>query len=108
MPPLSLITRGTPAYRVCMIKMITLRRTRPAACMGESRNSQKALVGSLERKRYVGRPRSGWNGTIKICVKRNVFSGCELDSCGSGYSPVAASYEESNELLSSIKRSEIS
>jgi uncharacterized membrane protein len=70
--------------------------------MGESRNSQKALVRSMERKRYVARPRSRWNGTIKMCVKRNVFSGSELDSYGSGYSPVAVSYEESNEPLSSI------
>lgn len=66
---------------------------------GESRNYQKALVGSLERKRYVGRPRSKRNGTIKMYEKRNVFSGCELDSYGSGYSPMAVSYEERNEPL---------
>jgi hypothetical protein len=55
-----------------IIIMIKSRRTRwggHVARMGEKRNSYRILVGKLEGKRPLGRPRRRWVDDIKIYLK---------------------------------------
>ena len=48
--------------------------------MEEGRNAFKILMGKPTGKRYVSRPRGGWEGNIRIDPKRNcVDSGQDRD-----------------------------
>jgi hypothetical protein len=52
-----------------IIRIITLRRTRWAghvAQMGEKRNAYRFLVGNLEERRPLGRPRLRWVDNIRM------------------------------------------
>jgi hypothetical protein len=53
------------------------------ARMGEGRNVYMVLVGKLERKRPLGRPRRRWEDGIKIDF-REIGWGGGVDSDGSG------------------------
>jgi hypothetical protein len=51
-----------------IVRAVKLKRTRLAghvACVGESRDVYRALVGKLEGKRPLGRPRPKWEDNIK-------------------------------------------
>jgi hypothetical protein len=58
--------------------------------MEEMRNTYKVLVRKPEGKKPLGRPRGGWENI-------------KMNSCGSGYGPVAGSCEHGNESSGSIK-----
>jgi hypothetical protein len=49
-----------------MIKSKKMRWTGHVARMGEKRNAYRLLVGKLERKRAVGKPRRGWVDNIRM------------------------------------------
>jgi len=52
-----------------IVRVVKSRRMRWAghvACMGEGRGAQRVLVGKLEGKRPLGRPRRRWEGNIKM------------------------------------------
>jgi hypothetical protein len=49
-----------------IIKSRRMRLTGHVARMGEKRNAYMILVGTSEGKRPLGRPRSGWEDTIKM------------------------------------------
>jgi hypothetical protein len=49
-----------------MIKSRRMRWARHVARMGKKRNAYKILVGNLEGKRPLGRPRRRWVDSIKI------------------------------------------
>jgi hypothetical protein len=85
-----------------MIKSKMMRWEGHAAHMGEMRNVYKILVGKPEGRRQFGRPRHRWEDNIRMDRVRS----CELDSAGSGYGPVAGSYEHGNEPSGSIKGEE--
>jgi hypothetical protein len=56
-----------------IIRIIMSRRTRWAwhvARMGEKRNVYRILVGKLEGKRPLGRPRRRWENNIRMDLKR--------------------------------------
>ena len=46
------------------------------ACMGEGRGVHRVLVGELEGKRPLGRPRRRWEDNIKIDLQE-MRRGCE-------------------------------
>jgi hypothetical protein len=52
--------------------------------MGEGRNVYRVLVGKLEGKRPLGRPRRRWEDGIKMDLKEIDWGGCGVDSRGSG------------------------
>jgi hypothetical protein len=64
--------------------------------MGDA-NTYKFLVGRLERKIPLGRPRRRWEDNI-IMVGR-----CGLDMSGSGQVPVAGPCEKYNKPSGSVK-----
>jgi hypothetical protein len=47
-----------------------MRRTGHAAQTGEKRNAYRILVGKLEGKRPLGRPRSRWVNNIKMDLRQ--------------------------------------
>jgi hypothetical protein len=60
-------------YSPSIIRVIKSRRMRWAgyvARMGEKRNVYKLLVGKLEGKRPLGRPRRRWVNNIKMVLLR--------------------------------------
>jgi hypothetical protein len=68
-----------------IIRMIKSRRMRWAghvARMREKRNAYNVLVGKLEGKRPLGRPRSKWMNNIKIDLREIGWYG--LDRSGAG------------------------
>jgi hypothetical protein len=70
-----------------IIRMIKSRRMRWAghvAQMGETRNVYRILVGKLEKKRPLGRPRRRWVDNIKMDLKRDRMGWYGLDRTGSG------------------------
>jgi hypothetical protein len=71
--------------------------------MGELRNAYKILVREPEGKRPFERPRRRCDGNIRMDLKRYRVGRCGLDASGSGYRPVAKSYENGNETLDPIK-----
>jgi hypothetical protein len=71
------------------------------ARMGEERKLYKVLVGKLERKRPLGRPRRRWEDGIRMDLRVIGLGGCGLDSTGSGQGPVAGCCECGDERLGS-------
>jgi hypothetical protein len=64
------------------------------ARMGEERKVHKVLVGKLERKRPLGRPKRRWEDGIKMDLREiGLGGGGGLDSSGSGQGPVAGCCE---------------
>jgi hypothetical protein len=49
-----------------MIKSKRMRWAGNVACMGERRDVYRALVGTTDRKRPLGRPRHKWEDNIKM------------------------------------------
>jgi hypothetical protein len=45
--------------------------------MGEKRNAYRILVGNLERKRPLGRPRRRWVNNIKMDLREIEWSGMD-------------------------------
>jgi hypothetical protein len=69
----------------CRIRVIKSRRMRWAghvARKGEKMNAYRILVGMLEVKRQLGRPRHWWVDNIKMGLREMGWSG--LDGYGSG------------------------
>jgi hypothetical protein len=71
-----------------IIRQIKSRRMRWAghvARMGEGRKVYRVLVGKLEGKRPLGRPRLRWEDGIKMDLEEiGGGGGCGVDSPGSG------------------------
>jgi hypothetical protein len=70
-----------------IIRQIKSRRMRLAghvACMGEVRNMYRVLVGKLEGKRPLERPRHRWADGTKMDLKEIGWGGGRVDSSGSG------------------------
>jgi hypothetical protein len=63
------------------------------ARMGEERKVYKVLVGNLEGKRPLGRPRRRWEDGIRMNLREIGLGGCGLESTGSGQEPVAGCCE---------------
>jgi hypothetical protein len=47
----------------------TVWRVGYVACMGEMRSAYKVLVGKLEGKRQLGKPRHRWEDNIKMDLR---------------------------------------
>jgi hypothetical protein len=45
--------------------------------MGEKRSAYRVLVGKLEGKRSLGRPRHRWEDDIKICLREIGWGGMD-------------------------------
>jgi hypothetical protein len=60
-----------------MIKSRRMRWAGHVAPMGEKRNAYKILVGKLEGKRPLGRPRRRWVGNIKMDLIEKGFYGMD-------------------------------
>jgi hypothetical protein len=73
--------------------------------IGKERNGYRLLVGNPEEKRPLGRPRRMWVNNIKMDLREIGYF--ELDRSGSGWEPVEASCEHSNELLNFINCLEV-
>jgi hypothetical protein len=87
-----------------IIRIIKLRRMRWAghvARMGEKRNVYRLLVGKLEGKIPLRRPRHRWVDNIKMDLVEIGLGG--VDVCGSGYVQAESSSECGNEPSGSIK-----
>lgn len=52
-----------------MIKAREIGEAGHVAHMGMTRNAYQSLIGKLEGKRPRGRPKSKWEGNIKINIK---------------------------------------
>jgi len=64
-----------------IVRVIKSRRMRWAghvACMGERRGVYRVLVGKLEGKRPLGRPRRRWEDNIKMDLEEVVCGGMDL------------------------------
>jgi hypothetical protein len=73
-----------------IIRQVKSRRMRWAghvARMGEEKKVYKVLVGELEGKRPLGRPRRRWEDGIRMDLREMAW-GCGLDSTVSGQGPV--------------------
>jgi hypothetical protein len=82
-----------------IIRHMKSRRMRCAetmAPMGEDRKVYKVLVGKPEGRRPLGTPRRRWEDGIKMDL-REIGWGCEVDSPGSGYGPLAGCCEHCDE-----------
>ena len=55
-----------------------------ACSTGERRSLYKVLVGKPEGKRPLGRPRRGWEESIKVDIQGVGYWGHGLDCSGSG------------------------
>jgi len=77
----------TDLYRSpSIVRVIKSRRMRWAghvARMGD-RRLYRVLVGKPEEKRRIGRPRSRWEGNIKMDLQEVGCGGYGLDRAGSG------------------------
>jgi hypothetical protein len=70
------------------------------------RNACNTLVGKPEGKGSLGSCRGKWEIGFKMDLKKNRVSECNVDSCSSGYRPVAGCFEDCNEPSASIKGGE--
>jgi hypothetical protein len=62
-----------------MIKATRMRWERHVAGMGKKRNACRILMGNLEGKRPLGKPRRRWEFNIKMELKRDRMGWCGLD-----------------------------
>jgi hypothetical protein len=60
-----------------MMKSRMMRWTEHVARMGEKRNAYRILVGKLEGKRPLGKPRRRWEDNIKLYLREIVWSGMD-------------------------------
>jgi hypothetical protein len=60
-----------------MIKSRRMRRAAHVAHMGEKRNAYRILVGKLEGRRPLGRPRRRWVDNIKIDLRETGWDGVD-------------------------------
>jgi hypothetical protein len=60
-----------------MIKSRRMRWVGHVARMGAKRNTYRILVGKLEGKRPLGRPRRGWVNNIKIHLREIGWDGMD-------------------------------
>ena len=60
------------------LKSRPLRWVEQVACMEQSRNAYRVLVGKPEGKRLLGRPRSSWEDNIKMYLGE---VGCDPGDC---------------------------
>jgi hypothetical protein len=60
-----------------MIKSRRMRWRRYAARIGEKRNAYRILVGKLEGKRPIGRPRRRWVDNIEINLREIGWGGMD-------------------------------
>jgi len=70
-----------------IVRLVKSRRMRwagHAARMGEDRDVHRVLVGKLEGKRPLGRPRRRWEDNIKIDLSGSWRGSWGLDGVGSG------------------------
>ena len=63
----------------------------------------RVLVGKLEGKRPLGRPRRRWEGNIRMDLHEVGCGGYGMDQAGSGLGQVADGCECGNEALGSVK-----
>jgi hypothetical protein len=72
--------------------------------MEETRNAYKIILKNPKGKHLLEDLHIDGRGVILKCVlKKHVIWGCELDSTGSGYEPVACFCEHVNGLTSSLR-----
>ena len=69
---------------VRVIKSGRMRCAGHVARMGESRGVYRLLVGKLEGKKPLGRPRHRWEDNIKMDLQEVGCGGYGLDRAGSG------------------------
>jgi hypothetical protein len=75
-----------------IVRVIKSRRIRwvgHVARMGEGKDAYRVFVGRPEGKRPLRRPKRRWEDNIKLDFKGDRHRWDELDSAGSGKSPVA-------------------
>jgi len=53
-----------------MIKWRTVRLTGHMPCLGKKRKGTRFMVGKLDGKEQLGRPRQGWEDTIIWILKK--------------------------------------
>ena len=72
--------------------------------MGKRKGAYRVLVGKLEGRRPLERPRSRWEGYSKMDLREVGWGGGPgLDRSGSGYGQVAGFYKCGNQRSGSIK-----
>jgi hypothetical protein len=71
------------------IKSSRMRWAGHVARLREGRNVYRVLVGKLEGKRPLGRPRRKWEDEINMGL-RGIGWGCGVDSPGTGWGPLAS------------------
>jgi hypothetical protein len=89
---------------VMVIKSRRIRWVGHVARMGERRSVHRVLVGRLEGKRALGRPRCRWEDNIKMDFSEAGIDGANWIRLAKD-SPVAGFCEHGNEPLGSIKKS---
>jgi hypothetical protein len=60
-----------------MIKSRRMRWAGHVARMGEKRNAYRILVGKLEGKRLLGRPRRRWVNNVKMDLRKKGWGGMD-------------------------------
>jgi hypothetical protein len=88
---------------VRVIKSRRMRWTGQVARMGEGRGVYKGLVGRLEGKRSLGRPRRRWEDNIKMDLREIGIDGMKWIQLAQK-SPTASFCEHGNEPSGSIKK----
>jgi hypothetical protein len=75
--------------------------------MGEKRNAYRILVGKLEGKSPLGRPRLRWEDNIKMDLREIAWDGMDWIDLAQYKTPVEGPCEHGNEPSGSIKCWEI-
>jgi hypothetical protein len=66
---------------ILLMKSRRLRWAGHVACMGERRGAYRVLVGKLEGRRPLGRPRRRWEDNINMDLREVGWVGHGLDRC---------------------------
>jgi hypothetical protein len=86
-----------------MVKSRRMRWVGHVACMGEGRGEHRVLVGKLEGKRPLGRPRRRWEDNIKVDLQE-VGGGCgDWMELAQDRKRLTGTCKYGNELLGSIQ-----